>query len=206
MSTEVRASIIAGNIGGDTGFSSGTVNPFVSRGDNLIGSGNATGAFNQAGDQINVTAPGLGPLANNGGPTSTHALITNSPAIDAVTGTCPTTSDQRGVSRPQDGDAIPGALCDIGSFELEPAALLCNGLTPTIIGTPSGGTITGTNGSDVILGLDGNDVINGGNGDDVICGGDGNDILNGGNGNDQLFGDGGDDTLNGDRGNDTLNG
>lgn len=59
-------------------------------------------------------------LANNGGFTKTHALVTGSPAIDAVTdGTCPPpNTDQRGVTRPQDGNGDTGAACDIGSFEL----------------------------------------------------------------------------------------
>jgi hypothetical protein len=54
----------------------------------------------------------LGPLANNGGPTQTHALVSGSPALDAAPadGDCPA-ADQRGVARPQ------GASCDIGSFE-----------------------------------------------------------------------------------------
>jgi hypothetical protein len=57
----------------------------------------------------------LAPLAANGGPTQTHALVTGSPAIDAAPadGDCPA-ADQRGVLRPQ------GTLCDIGSFEKEP--------------------------------------------------------------------------------------
>jgi len=57
----------------------------------------------------------LAPLADNGGATLTHALVTGSPAIDAapVDADCPA-ADQRGIARPQD------ASCDIGSFELEP--------------------------------------------------------------------------------------
>ena len=55
--------------------------------------------------------PLLGALADNGGPTLTHALLTGSPAIDAGNdAACPAT-DQRGVTRPQ------GAHCDIGSYE-----------------------------------------------------------------------------------------
>ena len=59
--------------------------------------------------------PQLGPLAPNGGPTQTHALLVGSPAIDAVPmDQCPPPADdQRGVARPQ------GATCDIGAFELE---------------------------------------------------------------------------------------
>jgi hypothetical protein len=63
-------------------------------------------------DQV-VADPGLGPLADNGGPTLTHALLAASPAIDAANaGVCPDT-DQRGVTRPQ------RAGCDVGAFELE---------------------------------------------------------------------------------------
>jgi len=57
--------------------------------------------------------PKLGPLADNGGPTLTFALLTNSPAIDAGDpGFCLDT-DQRGVARGF------GAACDIGAYELE---------------------------------------------------------------------------------------
>jgi len=57
--------------------------------------------------------PMLGPLADNGGTTMTHALLLGSPAIDAVPLTfCIVSTDQRGIVRPQ------GASCDIGSYEL----------------------------------------------------------------------------------------
>jgi len=54
----------------------------------------------------------LMPLAYNGGPTKTHALVSGSPAIDAspVDADC-SPADQRGVARPQ------GPSCDVGSFE-----------------------------------------------------------------------------------------
>jgi len=54
----------------------------------------------------------LGPLADNGGPTKTHALGQGSAAIDAAAGSC-LVNDQRGVHRPQ------GADCDVGAFEFE---------------------------------------------------------------------------------------
>ncbi len=82
----------------------------------------------------------------------------------------------------------------------------CNGLTPTIVGTPGDDVIYGTNGNDVIAGLGGNDIIYGGNGNDVICGDTGDDTLYGGNGNDILIGGLGNDTLDGGNGNDTLTG
>ncbi|MGH9895384.1 MAG: choice-of-anchor Q domain-containing protein [bacterium] len=41
-------------------------------------------------------------LADNNGPTETHALIAGSPAIDAAGPDCPPpATDQRGVARPQ---------------------------------------------------------------------------------------------------------
>ena len=60
-------------------------------------------------------------LADNGGPTRTHALVVGSPAIDAIpVASCATIGDQRGVPRPQDGDDDTLADCDIGAFELQP--------------------------------------------------------------------------------------
>ncbi|MGD8758953.1 MAG: choice-of-anchor Q domain-containing protein [Anaerolineales bacterium] len=56
------------------------------------------------------TDPMLGPLANNGGGTLTHALHPSSPAVDIAIGDCPA-SDQRGVVRPY-GDG-----CDLGAYE-----------------------------------------------------------------------------------------
>ena len=58
-------------------------------------------------------------LGDNGGLTRTHALVAGSPAADAVpAGNCVTTTDQRGASRPQDGDGNTVPDCDIGAFEL----------------------------------------------------------------------------------------
>jgi CSLREA domain-containing protein len=55
--------------------------------------------------------PLLGELADNGGPTLTHALLAGSPAIDAGDDAeCPA-ADQRGAPRPS------GGACDIGAYE-----------------------------------------------------------------------------------------
>ncbi|WP_263140050.1 CSLREA domain-containing protein [Pseudomonas sp. RIT-PI-AD] len=58
----------------------------------------------------------LGPLANNGGPTRTHALLANSPALDRGVDNC-TLHDQRGTPRMQDGNGDGVAGCDLGAFE-----------------------------------------------------------------------------------------
>jgi hypothetical protein len=88
----------------------------VSRGDNIASDETCdlTGPGDMTGDPV------LGPLADNGGPTLTMALLPGSPAIDAVpVEHCtdadgePLLVDQRGTPRPQ------GAACDIGAFELE---------------------------------------------------------------------------------------
>ncbi len=74
--------------------------------------------------------PNLAPLADNGGPTMTVALCQaadspagctgNSPAIDAVpAAACSLATDQRGETRPVDGDGDGAALCDIGAYELQ---------------------------------------------------------------------------------------
>ncbi len=81
----------------------------ASQGYNLVGVG--TGCPSDGtGDRTTADAR-LGPLADNGGDTYTHALLLLSPAIDnAGDAACPAT-DQRGIDRPQ------GTHCDIGSYE-----------------------------------------------------------------------------------------
>jgi uncharacterized repeat protein (TIGR01451 family) len=82
--------------------------------------------------------------------------------------------------------------------------LLCNGLTPTIVGTPGADTLIGTKGRDIIQGLSGNDIISGGADNDIICGGLGQDTLKGEAGNDTLNGEVGTDSCDGGSGTDSA--
>jgi hypothetical protein len=81
---------------------------------------------------ITLQLPKLEPLANNGGPTQTHALMSDSMAVDSGnpagctdTGDNLFTTDQRGAPRPVDGGSGRGDNCDIGAYEF--GALLPNG-------------------------------------------------------------------------------
>ncbi len=71
-------------------------------------------AVNFGGTIVSTANPGLGALASNGGPTQTMALATNSPAINAGSGSGAPATDQRGKLRPQFG------VVDIGAYEQTP--------------------------------------------------------------------------------------
>ncbi len=90
---------------------------FTSLGHNLDSENTCN--FNQSTDLYDQGDPLIGVLMDNGGPTLTHALLMGSPAIDAGDNdvlVCPE-KDQRGVSRPADGNDDDVAICDIGAFE-----------------------------------------------------------------------------------------
>ena len=93
----IEDSIVAGNT---PATCSG---PIVNGGHNIVSS--HAGCPGTQGD------PKLEPLADNGGPSQTHALGAGSAALDVVpVGDC-NGPDQRGVSRPR------GAACDAGAYE-----------------------------------------------------------------------------------------
>jgi hypothetical protein len=123
--TEIRSTIIAANTNSDVDLvdlGGPPVNSIQSNNFNLIGTGNILAAFNLPGDQPGVLNPMLGPLADNGGPTMTHALLTGSPAIDmgdlaAMAGVGDTPpNDQRGAPFTR----VFGTQIDIGAFERQP--------------------------------------------------------------------------------------
>ncbi len=120
----LRNTILAGNTAGGSKDCSGAL---ISRGHNLIGINDdclTLIAGDQAGTEGSPLDPMLGPLADNGGPTRTHALLIGSPAIDAADNPFCQRDDQRGALRPVDGDTNETALCDIGSYETSSAILV----------------------------------------------------------------------------------
>jgi hypothetical protein len=124
--TNVRSTIIAGNGDSDVFVDQLDFIAIYSQGYNLIGIGTGTSAFDQAGDQVGVTDPGLDQLADNGGHTRTHKLRSTSPAIDAgdpglASGESVPLYDQRGpgFARIRDGNAAEDVVMDIGAFEVQ---------------------------------------------------------------------------------------
>ena len=120
----IRNSVIAGNTSG-----------FAEAGDNCNNRGSnfsyqATGLLMND-EESNCTADLFVPfeqtfttvlsaaptLQSNG--TQTLNLLPGSPAIDAGIGNC-IAKDQRGVSRPKDGNGDGVAVCDLGAYELIP--------------------------------------------------------------------------------------
>lgn len=126
-------SIVANNTGG--GDCSGDI---VSEGHNL--DSDATCGLDGPGD-IPASYPKLGPLQDNGGPTWSHDLLADSPALDA--GSCPgETVDQRGFFRPFDLHPVTNAAdgCDIGAVEYQPVpviGLAAHNNGPTLLHAPT---------------------------------------------------------------------
>ncbi|HKY62213.1 MAG TPA: choice-of-anchor Q domain-containing protein [bacterium] len=159
FTTEIFNTIVAQNTAAS---SPDCIGEFLTGGNNLIGQ---IGPNDQCtnfvdgsnGDQVGTDTapidPLLGPLADNGGPTQTHALLVGSPAIDRGNPNgCQAldfdafvpdssdplvfftlTDDQRHLTRPVAilDPAVP--ICDIGAFEVQATPTP----TPTPIITPT---------------------------------------------------------------------
>ncbi|MDB6016127.1 MAG: Cna domain protein [Pedosphaera sp.] len=108
--------------------------------------GSALGSFNNLG-------PKLAALANNGGPTLTMALLTNSPAINAGDDAAALPFDQRGAARL--------GRSDIGAFESAPLLFTISGqitagtapLAGVTIATDSSSTLSDANGNYTLVNL-----------------------------------------------------
>ena len=122
VSGNLKNTTVDSNCGCSGGSATCAAGRIVSLGYNIENAD--TCQFTFTGDLAN-TDPLVLALADNGGPTETHALqhtangdAVNSPAVDAGdTVNCPN-NDQRGSLRPADGDLDDSYDCDIGAFEL----------------------------------------------------------------------------------------
>jgi CSLREA domain-containing protein len=179
----LRNTIIAGNNDisePGVGASPNCIGSPISQGNNLIADRTGCAFAPRGGDLTNVK-PLLGPLANNGGSTFTHALLAGSPAINAG-GRGVTPADQRGV---------PRRAPDIGAYEFAK----CGGRVVDRVGTSGKDKLLGTKKANGVLGLGGKDILKGRAGTDGLCGGKGKDTLMGGKGKDVCKGGPGKDKL-----------
>jgi predicted outer membrane repeat protein len=129
VTATVANSILAGNFDTPNNLGVGTVYPDcsgqlealhftligLSEGCSVV-AGQSSG--NKTGSSLNPLDALLGPLADNGGPTQTRALLAGSPALNAGNPAAPGSgglaceaADQRGLPRPN------GFACDMGAFE-----------------------------------------------------------------------------------------
>ena len=136
---EIGNTILTANTGLDAGAG------VTSLGGNVLNAVVPFSADRRAGadDTTGVTDPRLGALTDNGGATPTRLPVTGSPVIDAgvpvdTTGATPALlaligADQRGVTRPLDGDGDGRATVDAGAVEAPAIA---------VVPTPGGGGVT----------------------------------------------------------------
>ncbi|HLY26281.1 MAG TPA: choice-of-anchor Q domain-containing protein, partial [Aggregatilineales bacterium] len=118
---KLRQTILASNQPADISASQS----FQSLGYNLIDNDNSGSLKVARSDLVNIS-PKLNPLHNG-----VYTLMAGSPARDAIPAeACATTTDQRGVARPQ------GAGCDIGAVEMEGQSSIPTG-TPTPARSPT---------------------------------------------------------------------
>ena len=108
----IANSVLANNMMGTSLLNCGVAvtATITSQGNNLSDNASCP-SFTQASDKLGAAAGLNATLADNGGPTMTHAVIAGSALINSGNPATCTTTDQRGFSRKD--------ACDIGAFEFE---------------------------------------------------------------------------------------
>jgi hypothetical protein len=113
---------------------------------NLVGVDTGLAGITNAsqGNQIGTAALAIDPLisglADNGGPTQTHAISATSPALNTGSNLGNLTTDQRGVGFRR----VAGSAADIGAFELNRGPVLTSNPTATPSTAGVGQTVTFT--------------------------------------------------------------
>ncbi len=136
----IRNSLIVNNTGGNVwGIQQQCTSTLTDGGNNLQWPNKSTNNWNDYNCLGTIAtanpAPGFGPVADNGGPVPTIALLPGSMALNVGnTATCAPT-DARGMPRPQ------GAGCDLGAYERVAALSVAPGVFA--VGADSALTVSG---------------------------------------------------------------
>jgi len=127
---DLRNTIVSGNAPAGSDIVIDTFSGSLTAQYSLLGSAQNILAFNDpANHNVFSDSPGLGPLEDNGGPTKTHALLPESPALSAGSAALamfsaqPLEFDQRGPGFVR----IFGGAVDIGAFEDQSDPLFADG-------------------------------------------------------------------------------
>ncbi|HEX6898848.1 MAG TPA: CSLREA domain-containing protein [Thermoanaerobaculia bacterium] len=129
-SPKITNSILAGNTASSDPDCSGAIDSgFDIIGNNQGCTGPSAAKSDIVGTPASPRNPGLGPLADNGGSTPTHALLNGSPALNSANPAAPGSGGGACAATDQRGTARPGSFrCDIGAFE-RTAACVAGGNT-----------------------------------------------------------------------------
>lgn len=138
--TRLKNTLVAGN--SPPNFGKSLVRAILtSLGHNLDGDGSSGFTNSVNGDLVGTMSNPLdallGPLADNGGPTQTHALLLGSPAINAGNNAFALDADSNPLQFDQRGPGFPrilGGAVDIGAFERPPFNF--NGFFPPVDNQP----------------------------------------------------------------------